>query len=183
MMDVRAVTDLDSFNEAANYDIIISDVEGVGGKMGLPNGIDLIKRLNELYKDKLYAIMSQELFQFRSLKMGKEVGIWDKKEMKEAFRCSTSGTLEERVLKMVDTYADPAARWEVLRAGMLKNGMSIHDVAKLESAYVKSILNKDRSIYDKTVGKLDSPVYDNEERILNYIKTAASIISTIISLI
>lgn len=183
MMDVRTLTDIHSPAEVSQFDIIICDVDGVGLSMGLPNGIDLIKRLKDLYKDKLYAVMSQELFQMRKLNIEKDISRWDKGEMAEAFRKSSNGTLEEKVLKLVDKFADPAARWEVIRTGLLKNSMPIHDVAKLESAYVQSILKKNRVYYEKAVGQLDAPMYDSDEKIINYIKTAASIIGVIISII
>lgn len=183
MMDVRTLPDLGSLEEARPFDIVICDVDGVGKKMNLPDGIDLTKRLRSIYKDKIYAIMSQQRFQLRQLNIEKDISRWDKGEMAEAYRRGTGGTLEEKVLRLVDIYADPATRWETIRMGMLKNAMSIHDVARLESAYVKSILKKDVSCYDNAVRKLDSPIYDSDEKILNYIRTAASIISAIISII
>lgn len=183
MMDVRTFPDIESFDDAKPFDIIVCDYEGVGRKIGLPDGIDLVKRLKDLYNDKLFAIMSQETFYIRKLKMDKDILIWDKTEMSDAFRNSTPGKLEERVMDLVNVFADPASRWESIRTRLLKRNMSIHDVARLESAYVQSIIYKDKTYYDKAVGKLDSPSYDKDEQVLKYIKTAASIIGTIISFI
>ena len=183
MMDVRTLTDFNSFSEAKQFDIIICDVDGVGKSLGLPDGIDVVKRLKESYKDKLYAVMSQEVFCMRKLNIEKDISTWDKGEMTNAFRDGTKGTLDQKIMELVNKYADPAARWEVIRSGMLKNGLSIHDVAKLESAYVRSLLKKNKNYYDKAVLRLDSPINDNDEKILNYINTAASILGAIVTIL
>ena len=172
-----------TFSEAKQFDIIICDVDGVGKSLGLPDGIDVVKRLKELYKDKLYAVMSQEVFCMRKLNIEKDICTWDKGEMTNAFRDGTKGTLDQKIMELVNKYADPAARWEVIRFGMLKNGLSIHDVAKLESAYVRSLLKNNKNYYDKAVLRLDSPINDNDEKILNYINTAASILGAIVTIL
>lgn len=73
MMDVRTLTDFSSLSEASQFDIIICDVDGVGRKVGLPDGIVVVQRLKELHNEKLYAVMSQKKLQMRKLNIEKDV--------------------------------------------------------------------------------------------------------------
>ena len=181
--DITTKTDLDNLSDAAGYDIIICDYEGVGiklrGKMG--DGIWLVKQLQERYLDKIYILFSSLQFTLRKIKRVKAI-LWDKKELIRNSEENGDGGLTDNIQDIMKLYADPVKRWEDIRTQLLSLSLSIHEVAKLESAYVGAIIKKSPQIYSEAMSKVDL-AGENSTDINQYINSASSIISTIISLI
>ena len=79
-------------------------------------------------------------------------------------------------------FADPSRRWQKLRNKMLNTEISIHEVAMLESCFVKSIIKNDKKIFDKMLSK-----YNNQFRgdldFKDLILISKSVIETTLTLI
>jgi hypothetical protein len=65
---------------------------------------------------------------------------------------------------------------------MLNTETSIHEVARLESYFVKSILRNDKSIFDKMLEKSNNR-YSNDGEFKDLLITSKSVIETTITLI
>ena len=88
----------------------------------------------------------------------------------------------DKIKTTINYFADPARRWQKLRNKMLNTEVSIHEVAMLESYFVKSIVKNDKNIFDKMQSK-----YNNKNRsdidFKDLLLTSKSIIETTITLI
>ncbi|MDR2563135.1 MAG: hypothetical protein LBC98_04250 [Prevotellaceae bacterium] len=182
--NITTKTDLENLADAGGYDIIISDNEGVGIHLGgqTGNGILLINQLKKEYPDKIYVLFSSKQTNFRQIKRLKANEIWDKTELLQNSRENREGGFADKVQEMMKYFANPSKRWEDVRTQLLNSGTSIHSVAKLESAYVKSIINKQPEIYSKTYDKTDV-TNDKNIDVSDLIKSGKSFINTTISLL
>jgi hypothetical protein len=182
--NITTKIDLENLADAGGYDIIISDNEGVGIKLGgyKGNGILLINQLKAEYPDKIYILFSSKQTNFRQIKRLKANEIWDKNELLQNSLENREGGFADKVQEMMKYFADPSKRWEDVRTQFLNSGISIHSVAELESAYVKSIINGQPEIYNKAYSKTDVS-NDNNIDVSDLIKSGKSIINTTISLL
>jgi len=182
--NITTKTDLDNLNDAAGYDIIICDNEGVGIKLGGCNkdGIWLLAQLQNQYPDKIYVLFSNIQTSIRRFKRARAHEFWDKNELSRNSEENGEGGFSDYTLSIMKLYANPAKRWEDIRTQLLQSGISIHSVAQLESAYVKSIIKERPEIYSKLSGKINL-INDNNVDVHKFIKSAGSIINTTISLL
>ena len=176
--------DLDNLADAAGYDIIICDNDGVGIKLGGSNkdGIWLLSQLQNQYPDKIYVLFSSMLTSIRRIKRAKAHELWDKEELSRNSEENGEGGFSDYILNIMSLYANPSKRWEDIRTQLLQSGISIHSVAQLESAYVKSIIKERPEVYSALSGKINLS-NDNNTDVHKFIKSAGSIINTTISLL
>ena len=179
-------TDLEFVNDISGYDIIICDHEGIGlkilGRRG--NGIQLIKELKKNYPHKVYALYSSVTFNLSAFnRIKKDVLVWDKTEMIHNSEQFGEDGLVDNIQRAMRIYADPTRYWSEVRNKMIESDISIHEIAKLESSYVKSILKNNASIYSETVKKTSLPAGNGNSSISDYIQAASSVINTTLSLL
>jgi hypothetical protein len=182
--DITTKNDLYNIRDAEGYDIIICDIDGVGLKLGGNNGIWLLKEINKEYPDKiliLYSNYNQEIRKLNRIK-NDVYEIWDKGELLDNHIKNGQDGFADKIKNSMNYFADPAQRWHKLRTKMLNTDTSIHEVAKLESYFVKSILKNDKSIFDKMLSKHNNR-YQNNLDFKNLLITSKSIIETTITLI
>lgn len=184
--NITTVTDLHSLDEIRDYDIIISDIAGVGDgiEKGI-NGLELVRRLSARYPEKIYALFSSFAIHLREVNPIADVVLIDKNELVHARGEGKADILlTEKVNTLMNFYASPTRRWEKIRINLLKEGVSIHDVADLESAYVKSVLKSDSSPFAEIGSNINFEGNDQQEaKVQTYIQTASSVIATIISIL
>jgi hypothetical protein len=182
--DITTKSDLDNLTDAAGYNIIICDNEGVGLKLGGSgkDGIWLLAQLQNQYPDKIYVLFSSILTSIRRIKRAKVNELWDKNELSRNSEENGEGGFSDSILNIMHLFANPSKRWEDIRTQLLQSGVSIHSVAQLETAYVKSIIRKRPEIYSKLSGKINLSNDENVD-VHKFIKATSSIINTTISLL
>jgi hypothetical protein len=182
--NISTKTDLENIADAGGYDIIICDNDSVGIKLGgiKSDGIWLLNQIQSQYPDKIYVLFSSYSASFRKIKRAKVHELWDKSELSRNSEENGEGGFSEKVQGVMNLYADPARRWEEIRNHLLSSGISIHTVARLESAYVKSIFRGKPELYTNLSRKVDIS-NDNNIDVHQFIRSAASIINTTISLL
>lgn len=184
--NITTKKDLEYVTDVLGYDIIICDHEGIGfkilGKRG--NGIQLIKELKKTYPHKVFVLYSSVTFNLSAFnRIKKDVLVWDKTEMIHNSVEFGEDGLVDNIQKAMRIYADPTKYWTEVRNKMIDADISIHEIAKLESSYVKSILKKNASIYSETVKKTSIPTGNGKSPISDYIQAATSVINTTLSLL
>lgn len=141
--NLKEIGDIDNVSQCIDYDIIVCDIRGVGKsyKSDL-EGAYIIKELRTKYPDKFIVMYSSSNFTARFqpyLKFADEhlKKTDDFNEWSDALDFGTKCLLH------------PVNRWERSRQVLLDSGISIHKIASLETAYVKSIRKNDSKLIDK----------------------------------
>lgn len=184
--NITTKTDLDSITDAEGYDIIICDQEGVGLKIKGRNGdgILLLKELKLKYPHKVYALCSSVKFSLSKMRrLDPSIMKWDKGEMNNQAENYGEDGLSENIELAINKFADPTRYWSELRSKMIDSDISIHEIARLESSYVKSIIKNNVMIYNN---EIDSALYSSNKSgysINDYIQSASSVINTTLSLL
>lgn len=183
-LDITTKADLHNMRDAEGYDIIVCDIDGVGLKLGGNNGIWLLNEINKEYPDKilvLYSNYNQEIRKLNRIK-NSAFDIWDKSELIDNHIKNGQDGFADKIKTTMNYFADPSRRWQQLRNKMLSTEISIHEVAMLESYFVKSIIKNDKNIFDKMLSK-----YDNRFRgdldFKDLLLISKSVIETTITLI
>jgi len=182
--DITTKNDLLNMRDVEGYDIIICDIDGVGLKLGGNNGIWLLNEINKEYPDKilvLYSNYNQEIRKLNRIK-NSAYEIWDKTELVDNHIKNGQDGFADKIKTCMNYFANPAQRWQKLRTKMLNTETSIHEVARLESYFVKSILRNDKSIFDKMLEKSNNR-YSNDGEFKDLLITSKSVIETTITLI
>jgi hypothetical protein len=182
--DITTKNDLINMRDVEGYDIIICDIDGVGLKLGGNNGIWLLNEINKEYPDKILVLYSNYNQEIRKLNRVKNAAyeIWDKSELLDNHIKNGQDGFADKIKASMNYFADPAQRWQKLRTKMLNTETSIHEVARLESYFVKSIIKNDRKIFDNMLFKYNNKNVNNLE-FKNLLLTSKSIVETTITLI
>ncbi len=183
---ITTKTDLDNVQDAQAYDFIICDREGIGKKICGSNGdgLSLLKTLMTEYPGKSYVLYSEknlDINKYAHFKKLQNVRVWSKHNLLDNERYGAKGFIEE-VKEGIEYTLNPLTRWKELRLKILKNtDINLADLAKLEYAYIKSIMTSDPKIYDKATKELLGSY--NSQIIIPYLKASKSIIEFAISII
>ncbi|NDV67014.1 hypothetical protein [Bacteroides sp. 224] len=183
--NIHIKTDLENLTDAEAFHIIICDNDQVGkilgGKKG--DGIWLLNKLYREYPEKKYILFSDKDTGLHRITAIKKAELWSKRDL--ITHSGTEKGFSEEVQRVLNDYADPSKKWEDIRRELLEEGVSIHSVAQLESAYVKSIIKKNEKLFINTSKKIDTTDIMNERdiNIHQVISSASKIIGTTISLL
>ncbi len=189
--NITVKTDLDSLTDAAGYDLIICDNHGIGikicGRSG--NGISLLKQLTGEFPGKRYVMLSNKDIKINRhesfSKLSTKISVWDKDKLSAAYNNNGEGGLIEHVKKEVDRTLNPIVRWkEIRRSFVVNTNINLHDLARIEEAYIKSIIKNRPQLYEKATARLSS--LDDNSHINSYLKATKYIIEftiTILSII
>ncbi|MFN4915320.1 MAG: hypothetical protein ACK5FT_08370 [Sphingomonadales bacterium] len=182
--DITTKDDLYNMRDAAGYDIIICDIDGVGLKLGGNNGIWLLNEINKEYPDKILVLYTNYNQEIRKLNRIENATFekWDKGELIDNYIKNGQDGFADKIKTTMNYFADPARRWQKLRNKMLGTEMSIHEVAMLESYFVKSIVKNDKNIFDKMLSKYNNK-HQNDIDFKSLLFTSKSIIETTLTLI
>lgn len=140
--------DLTHLSDAAEYDIILCDIRGVGKFLESEyEGANLIKALKTKYPNKIILAYTANEY---DASFQKYLEYADGIAPKGAYGLEDWVSLLEETL---NDCADPVKQWERTRKLLLKANVSTIDVAKYESQYVKAIKNGSFESFEKLYGK------------------------------
>ena len=118
-------------------------------------------------------------------KLSTQISVWDKDKLSAAYNNNGEGGLIEHVKKEVDRTLNPIVRWkEIRRSFVVNTNINLHDLARIEEAYIKSIIKNRPQLYEKATARLSS--LDDNSHINSYLKATKYIIEftiTILSII
>lgn len=122
---------LERIEDVADFDLILCDICGVGESLNYEDGLDLARNLKKLYP-------TIGIITFSANRKKIDDSSIDGFFPKDA-RATNRNEIIDSVLKKV---FDPIANWKIFRATLLEHDVSIYSVAKLESLYVRKLLQK-----------------------------------------
>lgn len=189
--NITTKTDLDSLNDAAGYDLIICDNQGIGLKMcgSKGNGISLLKLLTHEYPGKRYVLFSNKEIKINRLesfaKLSAKIAVWDKDVLAKSYNDNGEGGLSDHIRREIERTLNPIVRWQEIRRSFVVNtNMSLRDVADIEEAYINSIIKNKPEIYERASSKICAG--NEDSHIASYLKATKSVIDftvTILSII
>lgn len=144
--NIRVYTDIADVKFLSEFDVVICDIKGVGKSMNENHGgALLLNEAKKMYPYKMYAAYSGSLQNITINEYLEGVKIIKKDYVFEDWLSALDSLLAE--------YSNPATVWRKIRDWLLSQNVSIHDVARLESEYVNTVLNKKsdfRNFYKKS---------------------------------
>lgn len=141
--DVTTFTDVDHISVLKNYDVIISDIKGVGKKLGSKfEGAHLILEIYHQYPNKYLIAYSSSTFNPSYNEYFKLCDVTKRKniDIQEWVK-----TLDEAVTCL----NDPVFQWEKTRHVLMKQKIPIDYISNLEKAYSKSIIKGDDKYFSR----------------------------------
>lgn len=138
--NLKSVDDIAQLDFVSNYDIIICDIRGVGKKLGYTKfeGVGLINDLKKNYPYKLFGVYTGNDVSLEMSAMLDGVKILPKNLVKEDWKEILDNFVKEAL--------DPRTLWTKMRDYLLKEGVSIYDVALLEHKYVYCMKKKNGDV-------------------------------------
>ena len=166
--------DIENIDDLLRFKIIICDIQGVGKKLGSKfEGAHLISEIKREYPLKYVIAFSGKSFdptynKFFKLcddvmQKGSDINDW--------VNCLDLA---------ISNYLDPIYNWESARKTLLEYNISLDEISKLEQAFIKTLLRKDISIYNKLIKK-NQTSYSNAVSTVSAIGTYLSFIHSLIS--
>ncbi|HEV7335359.1 MAG TPA: response regulator [Bosea sp. (in: a-proteobacteria)] len=132
--DIRSVT------EIKDFDIILCDLMGVGKSFDQAiGGASIIKEIKQNYPTKIVIAYTAARANTSEASVAKEFADDFLKKDTEISKWV------ERLDDAIEVASDPYRRWLVARQGLLDEEVDIRRLVELESAYVKSVLDSDKS--------------------------------------
>lgn len=145
---IRQKYDLTDLSDAAEYDIILCDIRGVGKFLNSKyDGANLIKQLRVKYPNKIIIAYTAEPYEadFESF-LDFATGVI----AKGSYTIELWVSLLEKYVKEL---ADPVEQWKKTRCLLYDAGVSTLQIAKYESAYVKAVKNREYESLKKLFSK------------------------------
>jgi len=173
--NITIYNDIERINLIADYDIVVSDIKGVGKLLGSKlQGAHLIEEIHKRYPSIYLIAYSASLF---NPEYNKYFQLCDETKKKGIDVNDWVKTLE-LAIKNIN---DPIYQWEKSRKILLKNGVDIGIVSKLERVYVKSIIKGKKGILIKQLSTSKSGFPDSVKIIFDSVAVfAGTLISNIL---
>lgn len=150
-------TDLTASTDAAEHQIIITDIRGVGKSLGggLEGGA-IVKEIKKLYPEKYVIVYSASQFDVTANAIFQAADECMKKD-------SDLETWVDTIDEGIKAFYDPKKIWHKTRANLIAAGISSYTIVQIESHFVTSIKNKKNLLSqsfsnDDSVLKLISPL-------------------------
>jgi hypothetical protein len=136
---VVEIGDIKAIDQVSAYPVIVCDIRGVGTAFGSGlEGAHLIAEIRKAYPDKF--IMSYSGAEF-DMSYNESLSKVDVAVPKDAQTEYWVKVLEEGIT----TVGDTKRRWVRFRNTLLQRGVEVHDVFRLEQAFIKSLEKRDSS--------------------------------------
>lgn len=145
-------TDIDNVKDVSEYPIIMCDIRGIGKKISSSfEGAFLIKEIKENYPEKI-------VIAYTASQYDPSYNLY----LQRANVILPKSLSTEEWLDILDKYifqtADPVYQWKVLRDRLINLDIPLIEIAKLESAFVKSFLKGEFTSFEKLGKSMDSEV-------------------------
>lgn len=136
--DITLLHDISKISEISGYDIILSDLMGVGAHFDQAiGGASVIREIKANYPTKI--VIAYTGARANSLEAIAAKEYCDHFLKKDADMTEWTEILDE----FVEDVVNPYTMWVNARAGLMDQEIDIRDVLKLEDAYVRSVQSKD----------------------------------------
>lgn len=142
--DIRCIQDLEDTKMAVDYQIIISDIKGVGKKISNNEGVGLIYELKKLYPYKQYGVYTGNKISIELTTFLDGIEIIPKRFDKDDWN--------SLLYDLIKRFVDPKTLWIKLRDILLEEGVSMFDLTIFEHRYVDAVINKNsnfENLFDK----------------------------------
>lgn len=153
--NIQKYDDLESLEAAQAFHIIISDVSGVGVKLGSPQeGAFLLNQLRKKYPMKEFAVYSGKLYNTEMTELIQGMNIIQKDQ--------TCDDWSEDIDTLIRKVTNPKQIWQRIAKTMIENDVPTSVLKKMEHEYAEVILdnNGDFSKFpsDNCIKKVDSNI-------------------------
>ena len=166
--NITIFEDIERLSILSDFQIVVSDIRGVGKFFGSKlEGAHLIEEIHKKYPNVYLIAYSSSTF---NPSYNEFLKLCDETKKKSIDVNEWTKTFD-RALKKV---ADPIYQWEKTRRILLKNSVNIDTISKLEKLYAKSIIKKDKSIFNKEIISSKSGKSEHLKTILDSISIFAA---------
>lgn len=173
--NITIYDDVARINILADYDIVVSDIKGVGKLLGSKlQGAHLIEEIHKKYPNIYLIAYSASLF---NPEYNKYFKLCDETKKKGIDVNEWVATLD----LAIKNFSDPIYQWEKSRTVLLQNNVSIDVVSKIEKVYAKAIIKGNSKLISKQISTAKTGVSDSAKIIFDSVAVfAGTLISNII---
>ena len=147
-LDVHKMYKFTSLDDFEKYDIIFCDINGIGREIDeVYQGAAVAKKIKEAFPTKIVVILSakEQLLTFNSYYEYVDDVMYKNEQI---------SIITEKLDKYINMIINPIAFWENTSSQLIKQGVDLKEISKLEHYYVKSILEK--KSYIKDINKISA---------------------------
>lgn len=147
--DIASVGNINNVNQLERYDIIACDLRNVGMELNSKlQGASVIQEIKRLYPNKYIIAYSGSFDRSQMSKIASQTA--DKKINKSADLDKWIVTLDDAISSSVN----PLAQWSRIRHRLVELNVSAEKVAKVENAFAKSIILKNKKYLENVFEKV-----------------------------
>ena len=171
-LDVQKLYKYDKMDDFEKYDIIFCDINGIAKDLDpVYQGAALAKLIKQTYPEKIVVIFSaKEQF----LTFNKYYDFVDDVIFKNLPPAELASKIDQYINKMIN----PIDFWNNIKNQLLKQGIRVKDISRLEHYYVKSIIDKKSYISNiEELGKEE--ILSTATTIINAITAAIQLYVTV----
>jgi len=143
--NITFFNDIESINLLADFDIVITDIKGVGKYLGsILEGAHLIEEIHKQFPHKYLIAYSGSRF---DMTLNKYFNMCDEQKKKDTDVHEWTTTLD----KAISCINDPIFQWEKTRLILMKQKFPSEYISKLEKAFAKSVAKKNSKYLRKEI--------------------------------
>lgn len=150
---VVVVHELLTMNQIEKYQIVICDYDGIGGKLNAKNGGELVRKIKDVYLDKVVIMIS-------SMNSFKENYPSDEFIRRDA--SISSETITKKIQEWVNNYYEPSYFWKICVSNIKVKEYNASLERDIQNAFVIDYANENTKKLDKVlpnISEKDDPKY------------------------
>ncbi|EKN4757651.1 hypothetical protein DVP10_21665 [Yersinia enterocolitica] len=147
--NIQHYRDVDNFNMLSDYQIVISDIDGVGHSFSSEyQGAYIIKELKRLFPDKYLIAMSSKIYNLSFTEILSNADVKINRDV-------NVDIVSEKLNIAIKEISSVKNRWLRVRAQLInEHFIDLYDVWSMEQDVIKSILTKENKIDSDKIVKL-----------------------------
>lgn len=147
--NIQHYRDVDNFNMLSDYQIVISDIDGVGQSFSSEyQGAYIIKELKRLFPDKYLIAMSSKIYNLSFTEILSNADVKINRDV-------NVDIVSEKLNLAIKEISSVKNRWLRVRAQLInEHFIDLYDVWSMEQDVIKSILTKENKIDSDKIVKL-----------------------------